>query len=164
MENHFRIDQSGEVDHYIWGNLRHVWGPWNTWDSFCNQPLPKHGLSLPAGNALLSKKKVEETIPTTIPRCRMSYLLLSNILHCTPLSFSDLLLLSCRFSSLCSKFPLSVKTKTKNKNRKPFLNLFLEKLRNKYKLYQTTTMYYVYDQTQISFLLFFILFYIFKFA
>lgn len=153
MENRFRIDQSGEVDHYIWGNLRPVLGPWNTLDSFCNQPLPKHGLSLPC-NALSTKNKVEETIPTTIPRCRMRYLLLSNNLHCTPLSFSDLLLLSCRFSNLCSKFPLSAKKKT------PILNLFIEKLRNRDKFYQLTmSISNVYDQTQISFFLYFILFF-----
>lgn len=110
MESHFRIDQSGEVDHYIWGNLRPVWEPWNTWDSSCNQPLPKHGLSdLPPGyyNALILMKNMEEMTLTKTLHCHTRYLVLllsSSILHCTPFLSSDLLLLSCRSSNLCSKF------------------------------------------------------------
>lgn len=112
MESHFRIDQSGEVDHYIWGNLRPVWEPLNTWDSSCNRPLPKHGLSDLPGyyNTLILKKNMEEMTLTKTLHCHTSYLVLlpsSSILHCTPFLSSDLLLLSCRSSNLCSKFPQS---------------------------------------------------------
>ena len=120
MESRFRIDQSGGVDHYILGSLRPVWAPWNTWDSSCTQPLPRHcycycSAFLPApapasgGSALWRKRGMT---PLKTLRCRTSSLLPTrnpySYCYYTLLPLLDPPLLSSHSSSLCNKFHPSV--------------------------------------------------------
>lgn len=120
-KRHFQIDQSGEVDHNIWGKFQAVWAPCSTLGSSCNQQPPTHYyyccccysfLHHHSNNFLdyfyhsIALLRSMGTIPTTTHRCRTSC--------CPPPRKSSrrrtrLLLRSgdppwpsCRSSSLCS--------------------------------------------------------------
>lgn len=124
MEMHSRVPsgRSGGAGRRIWGSLPPVWAPWNTWGSSCSRPPRGRGPSprLCSGGGdvavAVGLSRTMGAILMTTLRCRRSSrplsstallplpLLLRRPHRCTPPSFSGLPWLSCRFSSLCSRF------------------------------------------------------------
>lgn len=122
MERHLQVQsgRSGGAGRRIWGSLPPVWAPWNTWGNSCSRPRRGRGLSPPLcsdGGGGVGLSRTMGVILMMSPRCRRSCRPLSSRAllrrRCSPPLFEGLPWLSCRLSSLCSRFlPSATWTRT----------------------------------------------------